>query len=335
MAEDNATNTESLTNCTRCRNPARSGIRCIRCGKTSHKSCLKILKNVQFLDNDTVVCCSDVQDVSNVAPEKSTVYNSNPDNSENIDKIKISYLEEIIRQKDLIISNQDTAIKSLKEQIVLMKEARSVCSLPQQSTSKESLVNTGDKVTKKNKVKNVNTAVTAPNGSTSSSVISKSEVSCAVHSAKALSICDKFINIENDLTTHQPLVRRVEKNKSRSILVGNQENSVNYPFKAASRITSGRLFEYHATNFDVNTDTIALDGYLKGFAPNASVIKLNSKNPDKYSSFKVLVPEAESSKILVSNIWPQGVVLNRFFRPKGFRQSRVEQSAEPNRIIHQ
>lgn len=314
MADVDLINSDASTNCTRCKNPARTGIRCIRCGKVSHKSCLKIMKNVKFLDDDNVICCAaevpdNLTDLQvNAAPSKENIVKS-VTISDDVDKIRISYLEEIICLKDLIINNQALAITALTDQIALLKDSLSR-GLDQLSNDLP------HSVIKHSNIKSVDRA-TSSSTSTASPVISQKTVANAIHNAKALTVCTETINLEND-TIKQPQHKSSNKTRARKILIGKQENSL-CPFKAAETRPTRRIYEYHVTNLNPDTDVAALCGYLKGFAPNVIVDKLNSKNPQRYSSFKVAVPEDESVCILNSSIWPQDVIVNRFFRSKGSR----------------
>lgn len=317
MADADQINSDTSTNCTRCKNPARTGIRCVRCGKVSHKSCLKIIKNVKFLDDDTVICCAtEVLENQTDFQDKVTLSRENNVNSntllENVKEMKISHLKEIICLKDLIINNQAIAIKALTDQVASLKHSLSFFSgfdLPSTNSSQDS-----------NKPGNIISVDKASSSVALSAgpVISQKAVASAIHNAKAQSVCKEIINLEMDSTKQQE-VKPSTKTKARKILVGKQDNMLNCPFKAAAARPTRRLYEYHVTNLDPDTDVAALSDYLKGLAPNVTVDKLNSKNPQKYSSFKVSIPEDESVCILDSSIWPNNVVVNRFFRSKGSR----------------
>lgn len=328
MTESSASTSDNLTNCIRCRNPARTGIKCTRCGTVSHKSCLKMLKNVKFLDDDTVICCSDsgvelppVQNAREASKCDARNFENNVATAENVFEMKISYLEEIIRQKDLIISNQTIAIKSLTDQVALLKEIKPINNCSSECSNKE-LQNTGNR--KKNLTYNTTSA-----SSSASPIVSKQALSNALHSAHAHNVCDTLINLESDKVSY---AKDKPRTKSRGILVGNCKSSSHCPLKAAAVSTSIRKYQYHVTNFDIDTDRDHLCNYLKTFAPNIEVEKLNSKNPSKYSSFKLSLPVEESSAIIDSNIWPNGVILNRFFPSKFLRSNGRNQSSTSENI---
>lgn len=322
MADAAQTSVETVNNCTRCKNPARTGIKCVRCGKVSHKSCLKMLKNVKFLEDDKVVCCPDLSDEQACNMDKPSVTSLDGESSPNLSLVddvlmpKISYLEEIIRQKDLIISNQSIAITALNEQIILLKETKRLSGSPILTPADVSQESANKHSNKKQPVK-----VAAPVASTSARpIISEKFVANAIHNANAQSICTEVINLESNgiKRSQRPANSTTPNSKSRSrkILIGNRDNPLDCPFKAAAPRSNRQMYEYHVTNLDSKTDVSVLDKYLKGFSSNIVIEKLHSKNPEKYSSFKLSVPAAESSSILDSNIWPEGVVVNRFFRPK-------------------
>ena len=48
--------------CKKCKTMPASGYRCIRCNSLSHPSCVKLLKNVKYIDNFTIICCSENND---------------------------------------------------------------------------------------------------------------------------------------------------------------------------------------------------------------------------------------------------------------------------------
>ncbi|CAH1107832.1 unnamed protein product [Psylliodes chrysocephalus] len=101
--------------CERCKNPAKSGLRCVTCGTISHNSCVPGLKNIVYIDNESINCCIDNNDLPKIP---SVVEHS----TENINEVKIKFLEQLLQQKDLVISNQEIAIKALQGQINLLTE---------------------------------------------------------------------------------------------------------------------------------------------------------------------------------------------------------------------
>lgn len=77
----------------------------------------------------------------------------------------------------------------------------------------------------------------------------------------------------------------------------------------------------HVTNLDANTDAVGLKQYLCQFAPEVEVLKLTVRNPQKYSSFKVSIPASKAQSLLNSDIWPQEVTANQFFRSRRMQET--------------
>jgi len=117
MAPANFNSSENCSNkpCKRCQKIAHMGPKCAKCGVVSHASCVDRLRNVIQLENNEIICCTSVEDIEHGGDAQ-----EQPDNEAL--KVEISYLKKINMQNDLIISNQQLLIKSLKEQIELINE---------------------------------------------------------------------------------------------------------------------------------------------------------------------------------------------------------------------
>lgn len=321
--------------CVRCKQPIKIGIKCNRCGRLAHKACAKLLKNALLLDGERMICCGDfstkmserVIDVEGVTEEEITT-------SGEFYRMKIKYMEEIIKQKDLIIMNQGIAITALTDQNELLKRqildlSDNISQSTQKNVVSHAKLSKVSKPVKRSTTINTTSTVTAPEISIASRqeeapghTVTIQDVSKAIHNIEARRICDDIVNVESDIITE----RRNQTRNSRSVLVGCGNDQKSCPFKAASLV---KFKEFHATNFEVNVDEVELCSYLKGFVPDIQVKKLVSRNPNRYSSFKISVPYAEVDKILVPEIWPNEVILNRFFRSKqsfdGYQRSSRQQ----------
>ncbi|CAH1101751.1 unnamed protein product [Psylliodes chrysocephalus] len=298
----------SSDQCARCRKFPTEISKCSKCSKCDsyyHNGCLKQLKNIKYLKDGTIICCSD-NETTIKDSESASSPNEQTENSASVaDKLTIRYLEEIMKQKEIIIKQQDQTIQALKDQIILMKQVASQITISPKisaSTHKHTIPVTN---TNNLHVKNSNQLVDNGNNSMESYQIRQSmnqhqitskSVAGAVHGAESLQICQDIINLERPT----PMTRR-------SILIGKNENSTNFPFKAARRNISNEK-HYHVTNLEPEIDTTKLSDYLKKFAPNIQVQKLNSRQPEVYSSVKITVPSDESDKILNSEVWPSYVI---------------------------
>lgn len=292
--------------CKRCNNPVGTGLKCRKCGVVSHRSCLKAIK-AKFYDDSSVDCCGNnpVQ-VKTSNPTTTETANINMDVGKTVEQISITYLEEIIRQKDLIISNQAMLIDSLQAQIALLY--RDTSAKPDNIPSTSNQVSFSDVVNnKKTKTKSVNKKESVEQHNTVQ--IRPSAVSRAIHNAHASKVCQELVNLTRDLPVKAPAQRNTRK-----LLVGNSENdSGNLKFKSAK---DTKMNHFHVTNCDPDTTHEDLLVYLKTIVPVIQVETLKSRNPTQYSSFKISVPSEDVSMILKPELWPSGVIINKFFRAK-------------------
>lgn len=287
--------------CKRCNKTVTTGLKCRTCGIVSHRSCLKTI-NAKFLDDFTVDCCINQP----MKPVDTTNTNINIDVEKSVDQIKVTYLEEIIRQKDLLINNQEMLIKSLQAQISLLNQQMSTQTVLAPTAASS---NSYAKVTANNKNKQLakTETVVKQNQKPSTSLITPSNLSHAIHTTQTSKMCQEIINLTND-------VQVGTKRNSRNLLVGNAESHCdNVSFKSAKYT---RMRHFHVTNCDPATTKDALKTYLTEFIPEVQIEVLTSRNPTHYSSFKISVPSSEASKILKAELWPSGVVVNKFFHAK-------------------
>lgn len=298
--------------CARCGKPVRVGLKCIKCGTLSHRSCLKMLKNTVFLENDEVICCDENGEQASEKSSVPTTPANVPAETNIIDQIKIRYLEELLKQKDQTIKNQDIAIQALNEQVALMKllipssdNTRENSSSKSSSQAFSSVVGTND--------------VPVKNAPAENRIITKSAVAGTLHKVESQRIFDRIIHLDKEnvpQTTRHP-------RRDRTILVGSKDNLPNCPLKSAP-LDSYK--SYHAMNLHPQTDKDELLKYLAEFAPSVQVEKLNSRQPTKYASFKISVSSGESQNILDSEIWPKDVILSLFLTSRKPYDHAVQRS---------
>ncbi|CAH1101689.1 unnamed protein product [Psylliodes chrysocephalus] len=277
-----------MNKCKRCGNSVTTGPKCIICGVMSHNSCLKMLRNAIIIDNKTSNCCNtdSVETPTNILENISV--------NESVNEVKLKYLEEILKQKDLVIENQKIAIGALQEQITYLKVSNTLD--PKRQTPDVTTQLSTNNSNGKNMVK-----------------ISTRDVSQAVHNAHARVICDKYVNentnlqqLETDNANHNYYTSGRVGRRNRNLIMGNA-NTTNCSLKAAIRTVYKHL---HVTNMDPATSQEELLSYLQGVIPSVKVEKLNSRFPDDYASFKVSAPINEHQQLLVPEIWPDKVKVN-------------------------
>lgn len=302
-------NTSVSNLCKRCNKTVTTGHKCIKCGVISHKSCLKNVK-AKFFEDSTVDCCFSMPE-PNLPSNVSTA-------AQSLMYIKIEYFEELIKQKDIIIETQKNAISN--QQITIVAQQELIChlkhslsnSLPNEikNTANSEVQNDLNNMVNSNRNLTKHTNV---NHSSNNSNISGTMVSNAVHQAEAKLYCDKLINLANEDSIED--IKATKKIRKSTLIVGNSINSTVCPFKAASN-QEDKYHYYHATNFGLDTKADGLQDYLRGYAKSCIVETLLSRHPQKYKSFKITLRKEEAQSILNEDIWPKGVIINRFFRSK-------------------
>lgn len=225
------------------------------------------------------------------------------DESQNIDKMKIKYLEEIVRQKDIIINSQNLTIKSLTDQLLVMKYIETAIKVNEVPGANKISDVVDKRTTNKNQIiqkldNNLRKGTDNPN------VLNAPSVSHAIHQTEAQLMCEKFINLTNDTPEcqTQSSMKQRKRDNPKNILTGKMAILSDCPFKAAAVNHANNLYYYHTTNFDVETCETALHDYLTKFAPSCKIEKLNSRNPHKYVSFKICVLSSEAQNILKDEI---------------------------------
>lgn len=329
--------------CKRCKSSVQIGLKCIKCGVVSHKSCLNALKGVTFFDDATVNCCPEAPVDIVLAgtaskQDKSAHIPVNPadsacGNSEfKMQEIKIKHLEELLEQKESIILYQSIAINSLQDQVAYLKdqlksqEINPIGNIAVGGVTNQAVLTSSNQ--NKNKNKNKSASPPAP-------IISSAAVSHSIHLAQAQKVCKDIINLNKDSQNDhdipgqnvcQDVMQRraaqMPRRKSRNILVGDGKNMPDNNVLKSAKYNEYKHF--HSTYWDPETDEGALSDYLRRFVPEVQIEKLNSRNPSRYASFKVSVPNMEAHKITRPEIWPSGVLLNQFFRANTSADNRVD-----------
>lgn len=311
----NDTNNGEGSKCKRCRKEAKTGLRCVVCGNISHKSCLSSLKNILYLDELNINCCSDTSEATTSAP-------SAPECT--IDEIRIKYLEELLVQKDLIISNQEIAIKALQGQVNLISKELSTHKIDQR-TPKINVNNSSPvpNLVNNNKISEPPRFNRSPVNMNSNSGINSHKftpagVSSAIHEANTTSKCNDIINLNNTPSSNN---RHYTPNlKPKNLLIGTLSDN-NQNLKAAKL---EKLKYFHSTNWKPATTVVEVKEYLKNIDPPVEVVQLNSRFPEKYSSFKIAAPDSVVHEVLRAEIWPQGIYLNEFFQSRYYNRQILQ-----------
>lgn len=113
-----------------------------------------------------------------------------------------------------------------------------------------------------------------------------------------------------------PTKVKILPKKSSKPLVGTQKTNT---LNVVPKIKFSHL---HVTRLSPDTTVDELKNYFQQHKQDVTCEKLNSKQPEVYSSFKVTLPAEVLDIVLNPEFWPVGVAVNRFF-PKRRQQVLV------------
>ncbi|CAH0552501.1 unnamed protein product [Brassicogethes aeneus] len=285
--------------CKRCKTSALSGPKCIKCGVVSHSSCLKLLKNIKFIDEKNVQCCDDDLDSTSDSESNDTVLGNDASSLENY------YLKELLKQKDVHILSLEDKILILKKQINLLKQltppgektnqnknpAQSKSLVPQNSKTTDTKPNSK---TNQTKAKNSNTNIQNP-------IITKSEMTAAINIALKPDVIDKKddINKENNTPTNNH-----KNNKQTNAFIKGTNNS------NTLKVVEKNAWIY-VTNLHEETTEKQIEDYLATICKTQCEKLTQNFENSKKSSFKICAPYKFKNQILDGNIWPEGTLINR------------------------
>lgn len=325
--------------CKKCKKVPQNGLKCISCGTISHAGCLKRIDSVKFLDGNTVLCCNDYSGEENMASDKVDKVNiansslsSTIDNSqEEVGKIKIMYLEQLLKQKDTLIATLEDKINILKDHINLLKNVNNIAPSNQPPNqlnpssfhkNKETYRNSYQKEFNTTNNKNEHgtaaqveqTPLNHSNNSltkvsTSKNNITTQQVAYEVMKAETMNCLDKYINITKDSHPAKNTDKELTKSKGikqpRKLIIG----------KSTSNSTIKGVPKYailHVYRLDRNTTTTIMGDALRQHFPEVEVEELTPKHPELYTSFKVKIYESHFKTAMNPDIWPLGACVSRF-----------------------
>lgn len=74
-----------------------------------------------------------------------------------------------------------------------------------------------------------------------------------------------------------------------------------------------RLSHIHITRLSPSTSVEDINKFLNNITTNFTCEQLKSKQPDIYSSFKITFPSEYETKLMDPELWPEGIMINKFF----------------------
>lgn len=315
--------------CKRCKQQTQNGLKCIVCGVITHQSCAKQLKGVKFISEGHINCCVSDSSTANVDKHK---YPALVDAK----SVEIKYLKELLKQKDLIIETQVTAISnqadlidSLKDQINMLKNKVKAVTFPPKSTSIPPVTQEDPVATVQdasgaagNLFEFDGTRVHAAAVEGGQSVAYQQRPGTSRQAMLEIAAAGKVQPVSTGLLKQgrqdEQGFKLVEHRKR-----GQQKQRLNKPVigelpeDGGCHLKAAMTYNYwHVYKLDPNTTAGDLKDYLKREFPEVLVENLKSRNPEEYASFKIAVSERNRDSIRKPSLWPAGVRINRFFLPR-------------------
>uniref|UniRef100_A0A1B6K4Q4 Uncharacterized protein n=1 Tax=Homalodisca liturata TaxID=320908 RepID=A0A1B6K4Q4_9HEMI len=95
--------------------------------------------------------------------------------------------------------------------------------------------------------------------------------------------------------------------RQRDVIIGTST------LQSSLKVVTPRTYLF-VSRLDPQTTADSLFSFLKSkLSTDVSVVQLISKHPHNYSSFKVGVPNSSLQDALISDNWPQGVLVKKFY----------------------
>ncbi|CAH1108190.1 unnamed protein product [Psylliodes chrysocephalus] len=309
---DNSLNVEEISKiCIRCSKSVGTGLRCVRCGTLSHKSCLKYIK-AQLIDDYTCICCPDVtlgavgnsQMQTNITTDDKAQDGRDINIENKILMERMIYLEKIIKEKNDTIKFQNISIESLQEQISLMKRVNEIFNTKAPLETSVISQQTAEISGPTKKSEETYSRDLPPQATVN--LIKPQEIRAAIHNAQASRICEDIVNSDNNMTSSQTSRRNVKprnilvgdggnRQKPKNLLIGTMCNE-NANLQAAKLEV---LNHYHSTNWNPDTTVDEVKKHFINIEPHIEVKQLNSRFPQKYASFKISIPATSVDKAII------------------------------------
>ncbi|KAJ3642514.1 hypothetical protein Zmor_025284 [Zophobas morio] len=315
--------------CRKCKSKVVSALKCISCDNVYHLSCAKGVSYVKILDSKSLVCCDKVK-MPPVVCEDSEFFEAMEQMSGPEKKVDIAVFNYIIKQKDEIIKELRDRVKTQSEMIdILIKSSNNL------GGSTDCSLSSMDAFSSKSMNKNVS-------GVEARKVVNKSEPEIRntiiypnTNSCNEVDLNNSSDNGKNPSekeVTGDTLKRRP---KASRLIIGSADiasssgssdlSSSDHDFVAVTRKKSSHI---HITRVNPNVDVNKITDYIKfklksheevlknKRLPDFKLIKLDSKFPELYSSFKLTIDFVYQNDILAASFWPKGVAVRKFFQSK-------------------
>ena len=325
--------------CLYCKNKAVSGPKCIVCERVFHPKCVDRL-NLIVLNSDQVICCKmpgTSNSTDNIAKEAVITFLKSSEFGEIIKEIVHHEVNAILTEVGRIRGELEAVKAANVDLIKLLTNPKiSGTKMPDTTHVKERVSREQNSANFANNFSNLfdpNSGTKPPNKSMATN--KKDDKPADLNkklNEKSLSLSTDDIvndNDNNDFIYPRYHQKRNFQTKNKNIINGTKSA------KSSSLRAVEKMHHYYIGRIDPAMTENQVGECLKAELnlQNFSCEKLPSKGGN-FNSFKLSVPQSKAADILNPQMWPEGIVVRRFF-PSGakhnsssteqnFRNARVE-----------
>ncbi|KAJ3646845.1 hypothetical protein Zmor_024414 [Zophobas morio] len=341
-------NSNATKMCKKCGNIPTQGPKCVQCNAVFHPGCIKYLKDVVEIAPGEVMCCGskvtpttlpEKKTTNSIAQEEVAASINDPDNElddesfssaiENSDTAKVEnkYQKKLLKENDLHIKSLCANLDILHKQITLLnniiiKQEEGISNNHDPETTSQEIneivknskllpsKNTNDKQQKKTQDSPSNQAKT-PNQGDKDKKVKKtlrgySELQEPVQDDNENLDNNKTLQNEDDNWNQVKRKKRHRRESNKPIIGCSVDNST---LKAVPR----RSF-IHVYRLNPSTTAKDIEDHLcMSNICTFRVVKLQSRYPNLYSSFKVTIDHKDQDVAMKPETWPPGSCINRIF----------------------
>lgn len=299
------------SNCKFCNKIAKTNIvKCVNCESEVHKYCCE-KRNLEVMD-DLVKCCDENDDNFEDA------IGEQGDSELGRLRKQISFFKALLKEKNNIIMDKCVIIKDKEAIIKLLQEKNEVknnttpAENPRQDNDEPSNL-----ATQRSNSERVTRSSTTGNTGMRASKHNQENATRTRAGKKANQMSEPNPCNKNDdwtVVNSKRLTKTSTTQKKKSVgIVGSA--------KIADVSAAPRKSVLFVSRLGVQTQVEALQKYVRNYFPEAECSALNSKHPEHYSSFKIIVDSTNYETAMDTDKWPAGAYIARFFQ----RRKALEQ----------
>lgn len=308
---ENRSDATSKLYCKKCKSKVVNYVKCVVCDSFFHMSCAKKSK-YDFVTKTSVKCCDEPENIHYTNDDTDSDFLDAMETISVDDKIDIRIFKYIIKQKDLIIEELNDKIKMLSEQLGNQKTDATKTLVEDKKTINEPCVS----LTQTQPVAAITKHPKDLKKSKNTNKISTEDMNSEILEIQTKLQCDKYINLDTSSGLCEEVVETdkkwmtVERNKHSS---NRRKNLVVGNFSGQSNVEGiEKCLNLHVHNLKPDTTEDQLQTFLSKSFPGVTCVKLNSKYPEKYSSFKVSISKNFTDSIKNPSCWPKNAYVRYF-----------------------